>query len=84
MVHVNKDAFETAIGMTQDGSPLSKVLDKGAGYSAKEAIMNLIKDGIAEGRNPEDIARDMVRLGYTSRKHALLVARTEVMRAYRI
>ncbi|MBR4749797.1 MAG: hypothetical protein IK083_09550 [Abditibacteriota bacterium] len=84
MVRVNKEAFETMIGMTQDGSPLRDVLDKGAGYSIKEAVMNVLKDGIAQGKNPEEIAREMVRLGYTSRKHALLVARTEVMRAYRI
>ena len=84
MVRVNKEAFETMIGMTQDGSPLREVLDKGAGYSIKEAVMNVLKDGIAQGKNPEEIARDMMRLGYSSRKHALLVARTEVMRAYRI
>ena len=39
MVRVNKDAFETMIGMTQDGSPLREVLDKGAGYSIKEAVI---------------------------------------------
>ncbi|MBR4748664.1 MAG: minor capsid protein [Abditibacteriota bacterium] len=84
MNRLNEDAFEAMIGMTQEGSPIREVLDKGAGYSIKEAVMNVLKDGIAQGKSPQEIAGEMMRLGYQDRRHALLVCRTETMRAYRI
>ena len=84
MNRLNEGAFEVIVGMTQEGSPLREVLDKGAGYSIKEEVMNILKDSVLQGKSPSEAAAEMVKVGYNDRKHALLVCRTETMRAYRV
>lgn len=75
-------AVESLVGVLQDGSPLSSLLDE-LGPEASKAVREALVSGVALGLGPRDIAR-MAReaLGLTLTR-ALTIARTSVLYAYR-
>jgi SPP1 gp7 family putative phage head morphogenesis protein len=75
-------AIEELIGVMQNGSPLSKVLDKLAPGVAKD-IKNTLLTGLASGQGAAKIARDIRSVIDVPRWKALRLARTETLRAYR-
>lgn len=80
---INKAAFLETIGYTSGKSPLLEILNKNSPYSAKEAIVSTLRHGVLAGHNPKKVADSMKKAGYTDLRHAKIVARTEMMRAYR-
>lgn len=75
------DAVNKSIGLTAEGSPLSKVFIKRFGENAEQATEILIK-GVATGSNPTVIARNMVNELGQSRSIATRISRTEVINIY--
>jgi len=76
------EATNNMIGMTSEGAPLYDLLSN----SYPETVMNLtdtLIEGTALGKNPEDIARDMVEDMDGNFSRALTIARTEEMNAFR-
>lgn len=78
-----KGAVEAMLGQLSESSPLPKLLQT-FGADAAEAIGNSILEGVALGYNPVKIAaliRDQMGGNLT---RALLISRTEALRAYRM
>jgi SPP1 gp7 family putative phage head morphogenesis protein len=75
-------AIQELVGVMQNGSPLSKVLDRLGGDAAAE-IKNALIEGIASGKGVSPIARRLQSVIDVPRWKALQIARTETMRAYR-
>ena len=76
------EAINEMVGVLEDGSPLSKVLDRLAGDAARDLRQGLIV-GLGSGHGAEKIARNLRTALDIPRWKALQVARTEMMRAYR-
>jgi hypothetical protein len=76
------EAVETMIGYAGDGTPLSKLLQSKYVETAMDISAELIKS-TALGINPRDTARSMLDMMAGNLQHALVVARTEQLRAYR-
>ena len=76
------EAISELVGMMQDGSPLSKVLDR-LGGEAAQGIKNALIEGIGSGKGVSPIARQLRSVVDVPRWKALQIARTETMRAYR-
>lgn len=75
-------AVERLAGSTGRG-PLADLLREAAGEGV-DRMQQMLVDGIALGRNPRRIAREMVREGLSiTYTRAVTIARTEVMRANR-
>lgn len=70
------------VGMLQDGSPLRTLFDN-FGVQASEGMRQALIAGVAMGKNPRAIGRDLrdvLDIGHT---RAQTIARTETLRAYR-
>jgi SPP1 gp7 family putative phage head morphogenesis protein len=76
------EAVQEMVGVLEDGSPLSKVLDRLGGEAAGE-IRGALIEGIGSGKGVAPIARKLRSVIDAPRWKALQVARTETMRAYR-
>ena len=76
------EAINEMVGVLEDGSPLSKVLDRLAGQTAKE-IKEVLVTGLGSGHGVAKIARQIREDISVPRWKALRIARTETMRAYR-
>lgn len=76
------EAIQELVGVLEDGSPLSKVLDRLAGESAKE-IREALITGLGSGHSVQKIAKEIRRAIDVPRWNALRLARTETLRAYR-
>lgn len=76
------DAVNAAIAYTSDGAPLAKLLMKDYPSTAA-GIMQALLDGIAQGWNPRKIASAMKEALSGNLQRALVIARTETLRAFR-
>ena len=79
---INVGAVENMIGFLGNGSPLNTLL-KNAYPDALEGLSNALINGIARGLGPAAIARAMADGMGMGLDRALLIARTETLRAYR-
>lgn len=76
------EAVETLVGFASDGSPLRDLLAE-IEPQARERLERGLVEGVATGRNPRQIARQ-VAPGIDGFRHRVeTIARTEHMRAYR-
>lgn len=76
-------AVENLVGLAGDGSPLRSLLQSSFGVGA-EGMFNQLIAGVALGRNPQVVARMIVRDGLSqSLTRMMLIARTEQLRVYR-
>jgi SPP1 gp7 family putative phage head morphogenesis protein len=76
------DAVEYTIGYAADGTPLEMLLRKSYPETIAKLTQALIS-GNAMGRNPRDTAMEMKAAMGGNLQRALVVARTEQIRAYR-
>jgi len=76
------DAVHAAIGALQPDSALQQLF---AGWGKDTATRSgqALVYGVMSGRNPKDVAKDIQGLLGVNRNRALVIARTEMMRAYR-
>ena len=80
---VNKRETRIAAGMTANGSPLDRLLDKSFGQM-KEGMEQALITGISTGQGSSWIADQLMKAAEIPEQRALLIARTEVNRAYRV
>jgi SPP1 gp7 family putative phage head morphogenesis protein len=76
------EAIQELVGVLQNGSPLSKTLDK-LGPQAARDIREALITGLGSGHGVAKIAREMRKAIDMPRWNALRLARTETLRAYR-
>lgn len=76
------DAVQNIIGVLRDGSPLEYKFI-GLGAETAQAVKDALITGIATGRNPRVIAREVNKATDGALLNALTTCRTETMRAYR-
>lgn len=76
------ETLESFVGYSSDGSPLRELLDE-LGPDASKQVRDSLLRGIAEGKNPRQIARYAEDALGGNRNRALTIARTEVNRAAR-
>lgn len=79
---VNKRETRIAAGMTANGSPLDNLLAKSFD-AMKEGLEQALITGISTGQGSSWIAQRMMEAAEIPEQRALLIARTEVNRAYR-
>lgn len=79
----NLRAFESLVGQTADGSPLSDLFRRAAGASAEEMNQSLIA-GFVLGQGTDVTARMLKKNLDGNAARAIRIARTETIRAYRI
>lgn len=80
---INVSAVEAMIGIAGDGSPLYLLLAKDYG-SAVDGLLDALISGIASGKGVKEIVREMVESFGIGLDRAILIARTETQRAYRM
>ena len=76
------DAIEALVGFSSDGSPLAVLFDTIA-QDVPGAMRLTLSSGIAQGRNPRAVARDLMTLTNLPATRAETIARTEMLRAAR-
>jgi hypothetical protein len=74
------EAVESLIGMTQSYSPLHTALQNRLGSAVAEQMIDQMVQGIARGKNPRAIARQVMGEGLT---WTMTTVRTAQMNAYR-
>lgn len=80
---LNVEAINAMIGMSADGTPLRNLLMNSYPDAAGGMLDSLLK-GMTLGLNPKKIAEEMAREFGIGLQKALLIARTEMMRSYRL
>lgn len=75
-------AVQEVVGTLQDGSPLSALLDS-FGTDASTAVREALLTGVAQGLSPRVTAVAVRKALGGSAVRALLISRTETLRAYR-
>lgn len=75
-------AITDLVGATQAGSPLADLFG-GFGDEAADKVSKALVTGLSLGQNPRVVARDVQQALGISRNRALVLARTEQIRAYR-
>lgn len=76
------EAINEMVGVLEDGSPLSKLMDRLGGEAAGE-IRNVLIEGLGSGHSAAKIGRAVRQAIDIPRWKALQISRTETMRAYR-
>lgn len=76
------DAAEQLIGNAGDGRPLGDLLEEVA-PAARSRAAQILTEGVALGRNPRTIARQLQNVSEESLRRLLTIARTEALRAQR-
>lgn len=76
------EAISELVGVLEDGSPLSKTLDK-LGAKAARGVREALISGLASGQGSASIGRQIRSVIDVPKWKALQIARTETMRAYR-
>ncbi len=76
------ETIEAFVGLSSDGSPLAVLFDDIA-QAVPDALRFTLSSGLAQGRNPRAVARDMMTLATLPRRRAETIARTEMLRASR-
>lgn len=79
---INLNAVESMIGFAADGSPLSRLLRE-VYPTALDALTQALVTGMARGMSAAQVARAMIDGTGMGLERALLIARTEMARAYR-
>lgn len=79
---LNVDAINAFFGMSADGTPLRDLLMKDYG-SAVDGMVDALTKGLGLGLHPEKIAAEMAEGFAVGLQKAMLIARTEMLRAYR-
>lgn len=79
---INKSAVEDLYGFTADGSPLADLFDK-IGPTARAGWEGALSQGIILGLNAREVGARAARATATAMARSLVIARTELMRAYR-
>jgi len=77
-----EETIREFLGFSSDGSPLAVLFDSIA-QDTPSALRFALSSGLAQGRNPRAVARDMVVLADLPRRRAETIARTEMIRASR-
>ncbi len=80
---VNQREARIAAGMTADGSPLERLLAKSYDLT-REKLEQTLVTGLAVGQGSGYIARQLMDAFEMPEQRAVLIARTEVNRAYRL
>jgi hypothetical protein len=80
---VNIKAIRKMIGIAGDGSPLMKLLKKSYG-DALIGITRALLRGVSRGLGADEVARLMVKGAGMGMDRALVIARTELNRVYRL
>lgn len=75
-------ALTDLAGTLQDGSPLRDLLNT-FGPDASRQAGNILFDGLARGKNPRVMARELKNAAGIPLQRALAISRTEVLRDYR-
>lgn len=75
-------ALDLLIGRASDGSPLGDLLREIAPL-APERVRDTLAYGVASGKNPRGIAREVQSAATVTRTRALVIARTEIVGAHR-
>lgn len=75
-------ALSELAGFLADGSPLRELFAMNGPFAA-HAAEEVLVGGVALGKSPSAIARDLAEALEVPRTRALTIARTEVLRAYR-
>lgn len=75
-------ALDRLIGRAQDGSALDQLVRKLAPVGP-ERVRNALAYGVAAGRNPRTIAREVQGHARITASRALVIARTEIIHAHR-
>jgi SPP1 gp7 family putative phage head morphogenesis protein len=78
----NTVALERLVGATQAGSPLADLFS-GFGQEAAKLVRQALISGVAQGNGPREIAPQVRQALGVSRNRALVLTRTESIRAYR-
>lgn len=73
---------EAMVGMTGKGKPLANLLGEVA-PDAKRAAAQILTRGVALGRNPRIVARELLKVSDQSLSRLMTIARTEAIRAQR-
>ncbi len=76
------DAVSDLVGFTRTGSPLRELLDE-LGPEASRAVRDGLIQGVALGKSPRAVARQIRSALGGNLTRALLISRTETMRSYR-
>lgn len=76
------EALTDLVGFLRTGSPLRSLLDE-LGRSASRVIQDRLIQGLAIGKNPRDVARDVRAAFGGNLSRALTVSRTEMLRSHR-
>lgn len=74
-------ATEAIVGVLGSGPVHDLLVSLGAGLT--DRLVVALTDGLARGRSPRRVARDLRRISGIPRHRALAIARTETLRAYR-
>ena len=75
-------ALDTFIGRASDGTPLGDLMAEVAPL-APERVRDALAYGVATGRSPREMTREVQAASLVSRNRALVIARTEVISAHR-
>lgn len=82
---MNPEAMRTIVGLCEDGSPLFDVLERRALYpESVQGLTDALVEGVTLGWNPRKTANSMMDGLADGLTKALVIARTEQMRAYRM
>jgi SPP1 gp7 family putative phage head morphogenesis protein len=81
-VRLPTEAIEEIVGNLSDGTPLTRLLDK-LGPEAAREVREALVTGLVAGEGPRAVARRFREALGGSQARALLIARTETIRAYR-
>lgn len=76
-----QEAIESLVGFASDGSPLNQLFAELFDYA--DDITDLFASGLAAGLNPREIAAQLRQAYGVPLVRALIIARTETLRAYR-
>jgi SPP1 gp7 family putative phage head morphogenesis protein len=79
---LNNRVIEQLVGFASDGSPLRDLFAE-IGRGVPDAVVDTLATGMASGLHPRVIARLLRRQFGTGLSRALVISRTETMRAYR-
>ena len=79
---INKREVRIMTGMLSENSPLAELLSK-SWPEMEQGIKNALLAGIGTGQGVDWIAREMMKAVEIAPERAMLIARTEVIRAYR-
>jgi SPP1 gp7 family putative phage head morphogenesis protein len=78
----NIGALEFTAGVLSDGSPIVEILREYGAEAARQMAVKFFA-GVTKGQNPRAVARAMRSVSQMPMRRALIISRTEMLRAYR-